>query len=359
MLPLLAACPGSETTPCGDLVCQKGFKCDAIHELCVVPSQLTSCLGQPNGAACYVGGSSGYVCDREVCIPSQCGDGIFDAANEDCDGSELGSATCASQGYLSGVLACSPTCRFDVSGCQASPPVITSVEGTGVLSGVTPRPEDVTAYESVPAADRRTSSRRVSGTEQTLMVGGANLAGVTSATATGQAGQGTIQFEIQPGGTETMVTLKFPQTMTVTAGGLFVLALVAVAGTAEAQVFFLQGQDGTCSNTVTGDLTVSGNVTITTGNLAVGGTATFASASVAQLAVTDSYSLPPGRHRHGGAGGGVRSGSWVTSVCLQPSRVIHLLPFLNFSLRLAWSCGSSLAPDRPSAGNPAFLLSLY
>jgi hypothetical protein len=27
----LVACPGSETTPCGDKVCQKGFKCGAAQ----------------------------------------------------------------------------------------------------------------------------------------------------------------------------------------------------------------------------------------------------------------------------------------------------------------------------------------
>jgi hypothetical protein len=41
------------------------------------------------------------------------------------------------------------------------------------------------------------------------------------------------------------------------------LTVTTPAGEASAQVFFLQGQDGQCSNTVTGDLTVTGQITAT------------------------------------------------------------------------------------------------
>jgi hypothetical protein len=48
-------------------------------------------------------------CDR-------CGDGIVDAA-EECDGANLGGATCASLGRSGAGLACAGDCRFDLAGC--------------------------------------------------------------------------------------------------------------------------------------------------------------------------------------------------------------------------------------------------
>jgi hypothetical protein len=54
-------------------------------------------------------------------IPSlQCGSTCEDGlrtAQEQCDGTDLGGATCASLGYLSGALACTAGCAFDTSGC--------------------------------------------------------------------------------------------------------------------------------------------------------------------------------------------------------------------------------------------------
>jgi hypothetical protein len=55
LLLFAAACPGDETTPCGDQVCRQGFTCDPIHEACVVPSQLVVCVGEPDGSECFVG----------------------------------------------------------------------------------------------------------------------------------------------------------------------------------------------------------------------------------------------------------------------------------------------------------------
>jgi len=56
-----------------------------------------------------------------VCTPANlgttyCGDGLINGA-EDCDGSQLGGATCVTLGYGSGTLACAPGCGFDVSAC--------------------------------------------------------------------------------------------------------------------------------------------------------------------------------------------------------------------------------------------------
>ncbi|TVQ99889.1 MAG: hypothetical protein EA398_11850 [Deltaproteobacteria bacterium] len=45
-----------------------------------------------------------------------CGNGIIDDG-EDCDGDDLGDATCATVGFDEGTLACTATCTFDTSGC--------------------------------------------------------------------------------------------------------------------------------------------------------------------------------------------------------------------------------------------------
>jgi cysteine-rich repeat protein len=51
---------------------------------------------------------------------ARCGDGILDA-DEDCDGSELGGATCQSLGHHGGTLSCGADCQFDETGCTAAP----------------------------------------------------------------------------------------------------------------------------------------------------------------------------------------------------------------------------------------------
>jgi Protein of unknown function (DUF1566) len=48
-----------------------------------------------------------------------CGNGTVDGT-EACDGTALGDATCTSVGFASGALACTVGCRFDTSGCTPS-----------------------------------------------------------------------------------------------------------------------------------------------------------------------------------------------------------------------------------------------
>ena len=49
---------------------------------------------------------------------SGCGNGVRDAG-EECDGSDLGGATCVSLGYDAGSLVCTAACLLDESGCRA------------------------------------------------------------------------------------------------------------------------------------------------------------------------------------------------------------------------------------------------
>lgn len=47
---------------------------------------------------------------------SECGNGVIDGANE-CDGADLGNATCLTEGFSGGTLVCSGECTLDTSGC--------------------------------------------------------------------------------------------------------------------------------------------------------------------------------------------------------------------------------------------------
>jgi LPXTG-motif cell wall-anchored protein len=56
-----------------------------------------------------------------VSSPIDCGDGVIDVG-EDCDSSNLGGATCLSEGYDGGTLACHSNCTFDTSACTTYTP---------------------------------------------------------------------------------------------------------------------------------------------------------------------------------------------------------------------------------------------
>lgn len=83
-------------------VCRRGD----LDELC----------GQ-GGIACGDCGPAGGRCRDGVCQVPRCGDGQRGAA-EDCDGPELGGASCSGLGYAGGELRCTPECTFDRAGCQ-------------------------------------------------------------------------------------------------------------------------------------------------------------------------------------------------------------------------------------------------
>ena len=119
-------------------------------------------------------------------------------------------------------------------------PQITSIEGTGTAAAVAPRTEDLTAWKA-RVADRRPASKRISSSVPVLEVTGNGLGGVTQATLKGQSGQGEHVMSIGAA-SATRLTLGWPSTLA--AGGLFILSLTAPTGTAEAEVFFLQGEAG-------------------------------------------------------------------------------------------------------------------
>lgn len=71
------------------------------------------------------------VLDTQDVIPLVCGDNLA-AGAESCDGDDLVGRSCASFGYLRGVLSCTPGCAFDLSECIETPLVEC---GNGILEG--------------------------------------------------------------------------------------------------------------------------------------------------------------------------------------------------------------------------------
>jgi formylglycine-generating enzyme required for sulfatase activity len=279
------------TAYCGDSVIDDGEVCDSAN----LSGQTCATRGFTKGELTC----SASTCDYNESGCTTCGNDtaegeVGEPGYEACDRTDFRGQTCVSLGHANGELRCT-ACAYDFTACTGALPVITAIEGTGAAATIAPRPEDQATYDGT--ANKVPATQRVDGAQRELVVYGAHLAGVTSAVAEGSSGQGTITFQVQPGGSDTMLRIRFPQVMAVTAGGLFALAVTTAAGTAQAQVFFLQGEAGQCSNTVTGDLTVTGSVNVGGGASIAGSTSTAAiSAGVAtvdQLAVTGGYSLPP------------------------------------------------------------------
>ena len=90
-----ASCIGSDSTPCGDQVCPKGWTCADVagDQTCVLPIQLTICSDQglAEGDICDNGDAQGYHCHGEICIKGECGDGVRDST-EECDDGEAGNS---------------------------------------------------------------------------------------------------------------------------------------------------------------------------------------------------------------------------------------------------------------------------
>lgn len=64
--------------------------------------------------------ATSYKLESGSSFAGYCGDGFIDPT-EDCEGSNLNSQTCVTQGFASGTLSCSALCVFNTSGCISSP----------------------------------------------------------------------------------------------------------------------------------------------------------------------------------------------------------------------------------------------
>jgi len=124
----------------GDLACQNCFfdtsACDGIPELCgngaIDPDE--DCDGDMLGyATCEALGFAGGELGCQNCFfntsgcvpvrPEDCGNGAIDP-DEDCDGDNLGYATCEALGlgFDGGTLSCADDCKFDTSQCTTARP---------------------------------------------------------------------------------------------------------------------------------------------------------------------------------------------------------------------------------------------
>jgi hypothetical protein len=102
---------------CGDVIVEGTESCDGS----ALGGETCEGLGFASGLlACTPG--CGF--DVSGCVsnpPDTCGDSVIDG-NESCDGSALGGETCEGLGFASGALGCTAGCGFDVSGCVSNPP---------------------------------------------------------------------------------------------------------------------------------------------------------------------------------------------------------------------------------------------
>ena len=113
----LAACVKSAAVPCADEICPVGLTCAADH--CVDTQVVTSCNGHAENDPCDLGEGGSGTCQSGLCIVGRCGDGIINGV-EECDGTDLGSATCLDYGAPQpGGLVCGSNCTLDPSGCTA------------------------------------------------------------------------------------------------------------------------------------------------------------------------------------------------------------------------------------------------
>ncbi|MCB9718451.1 MAG: lamin tail domain-containing protein [Myxococcales bacterium] len=80
-----------------------------------------ACSGATTGADAGDGDSGTSAEDTAGTGAASCGDGVRDEG-EECDGVDLGTASCATiPGFVSGTLACTAACTFDVSACEGDP----------------------------------------------------------------------------------------------------------------------------------------------------------------------------------------------------------------------------------------------
>src|SRR5690242_4869829 len=94
-----SACVESNSVRCEDgRTCPVGTVCYDAGSLCVLPDQLTVCMGHPDGEQCTIVAANDGICNGDVCLPPACGDEIV-STGEQCDASIPAEGTCVDQAY--------------------------------------------------------------------------------------------------------------------------------------------------------------------------------------------------------------------------------------------------------------------
>jgi len=111
----LSACETEVKTvdACGDGIIQaeEEEECDGVE----LGGASCESLGFHGGALSC---AADCTLDLSACEDAgRCGDGEVQSLDEDCEGSDLNGQSCQSRGYTGGTLGCAADCRFDVSGC--------------------------------------------------------------------------------------------------------------------------------------------------------------------------------------------------------------------------------------------------
>jgi hypothetical protein len=133
---LLPGCPGNNPVPAdgGRDAGRDGSLADVPLSdvpLSDVPGLDT---GMGDGGTEDAGMDDGGMSDGGMSDAPTCGNGAIDAG-EDCDGANFGGATCASEGFSSGTIACALDCTFDTSGCVLFMCGNGTIEGTETCEG--------------------------------------------------------------------------------------------------------------------------------------------------------------------------------------------------------------------------------
>jgi hypothetical protein len=104
---------GCNTSFCGNDVRQGGEECDGPD---LGGNDCTTIDGGYTGGLLSCDSECGF--DTSLCTGGEsCGNGVIDEF-EQCDGSDLGGASCTSLGYECGTLGCDEGCSYDTSGCS-------------------------------------------------------------------------------------------------------------------------------------------------------------------------------------------------------------------------------------------------
>jgi hypothetical protein len=125
----VTACGGGSDQTCGDLVCDAGETASGCPEDCGCGNRVLNpgeeCDGPDVGGATCMGVTnqggtlrcnSNCTFDVAACTLASCGNGVAEEG-EVCDGNDLKGRTCASIGYGGGTVGCSVDCSFDTEAC--------------------------------------------------------------------------------------------------------------------------------------------------------------------------------------------------------------------------------------------------